>query len=62
MAQNSCYQVRQGRTWSRTARVEKDWTRNRRQLRKTDDFGRFYFNDSTALLGLITMEPVIRSG
>jgi hypothetical protein len=48
-------------TRARTARVEKDWTRTRCQLRITADFCPLYFNDCTALLGLITMEPVIRS-
>jgi hypothetical protein len=47
---------------SRTARVEKDWTRNQRKLRITADLCPLYFNDCTALLGLITMEPHIRSG
>jgi hypothetical protein len=47
---------------TRTVRVEKDWTRKRRQLRKTADFRSLYFNECTALLGLITIEPVIRSG
>jgi hypothetical protein len=46
----------------RTARVEKDWTRNRRRLRMTADLCPVYFNDCTALLGLIIMEPHIRSG
>jgi hypothetical protein len=49
-------------TWARTARVEKDWTRTQRQLRMTADFCPLYFNDCIALLGLITMEQVIRSG
>jgi hypothetical protein len=38
------------------------WTRTRRQLRMTADFCPHYFIDCTALLGFITMEPVIRSG
>jgi hypothetical protein len=46
---------------TRTATVEKDWTRTRCQLRMTAVFCPIYFNDCTALLGLITMEPVIRS-
>jgi hypothetical protein len=46
----------------RTARVEKDWTRTQRQWRMTTDFCSLHFNDCTALLGLITMEPVMWSG
>jgi hypothetical protein len=42
----------------RTARLEKDWTRKRRRLRKTADLSPLYFNDCTALLGLITMDPI----
>jgi hypothetical protein len=45
----------------RTARVEQDWTQTWRQLGMTADFCPIYFNDCTALLGLITMEPVIQS-
>jgi hypothetical protein len=44
---------------SRTARVEKDWTRPCRQLRMTADFCPIYLNDCTAILGLITIELVI---
>jgi hypothetical protein len=50
--------------YARTAREEKDWTRRRWKLRKTADFSSLYFNDfndCTALLEAITMEPVIRS-
>jgi hypothetical protein len=58
--EGSC--VVRGWIYSRMARVEKDWTWNRHQLRMTADFCPLYFNDCTALLGLITMEPVIQSG
>jgi hypothetical protein len=50
-----------------TVTLSKDsWSREgldttRRQLRMTADFCSIYFNDGTALLGLITMEPVIQS-
>jgi uncharacterized protein (UPF0335 family) len=44
------------------ARVEKVWTWKRLQLGKTADFCPLDFNECTALLGLITMEPVIRCG
>jgi hypothetical protein len=43
---------------ARKARVEKDWIRTRRQLRKRADFCPYNFNDCTALLRLITVEPV----
>jgi hypothetical protein len=44
---------------ARTARVEKDWTRNWRQFRMTAYFCPLYFKNCPALIGLLTIELVI---